>query len=65
MLRFCCYINGKTLEVTRCDFDLGMKRRISPQAKMVFLVDSDVAGAVEIKYRADLRLLLRQRGSRL
>ena len=66
MVRFCCFVNMTSLEVTRCEFDLGMKRRISPQSKLIFSLDaSPTLGAGIAVFAGDLRLLLRQRGSRL
>ena len=67
MVRVCCYINLASLEVERCEIDGRAKRRISPETKLVWSVDTPtiLVGSESIGFEADARILLRQRGSRV
>ena len=66
MIYVCCYINTSSFEVERCSFDFKSQRVIGEHSRIFAIVQSDVLTAGdEIRYSADTRFLLRQRGSRL
>ena len=76
MMRVCCFISLGQFEVTKCEFDLGRSRRIGADSRIVAQIeigdtageqvpDSDPTNGTTIRFNADMRVLVRQRGSRL
>jgi len=66
LVMICCYVNTDTFRVERCDFDVRGKRRIGPQSRLVAVVQTQVMPAIAvIDYAADVRFLMRQKGSRV
>jgi len=67
MVYICCYINAEQLVVERCEFDMRGQRRIGPQSilyKSVAVTPGLTSGTI-LTVGTDLRLLMKQRGSRL
>ena len=68
MVHVCCYINFSNPSIERCTFDLKSQRIISERTIMAIAVYTEpviVDATLELDWNADVRTLVRQRGSRL
>ncbi len=67
MVYLTCYINLADLTIQKCEVDVKARRRISPQSRLVLVAEADslLPAGQNIDFLTTLRVLVRQRGSRV
>ena len=68
MLYVCCYVNVTSagIEITHCEMSSKSRRIVAKQSKLIFAVQAVTSlGLAEIDFDTNVRILLRQKGSRI
>lgn len=66
MLRMCCFVNLESWTVEKCDFDIHRSRKLSQDSALFWTAEAvGLPPGGLLRYRADVRLLLSERGSRV